>query len=379
MKTVLFLIACLFTGSLLFAQTDTIVAKTVTPFVPTVAKSPGSNKFVVLGNAEAMYTATKGESGFGDVNFKPIFLWKISDKLFVESEIEIETGDGDAHLGLEYANMCYMVNPYLILHAGRFLPKFGAYRGRMGEGFLNRFASKPAGFGDGGIGAMNETGVGAQGAIPWGNMKLAYDFYLSNGPQLLTDPENAGQFEYEAYTTNNKSSAVGGRVAILPFSNSSLEIGYSFQSKSKTGEVGSDYANTGVRMQAVDINYFHNIPGIKSTIRFTGELKNQKADKATYFKEDETQYSFNNASTCYYATASIRPSLADDKFLRNLELAGRYSFFNRPNDAPWGGSNVSQVDFALDYWLHWNTLLKLCYVKQKGSESVFNAQFVFGF
>ena len=81
---------------------------------------------------------------------------------------------------------------------------------------------------------MNETGVGAQGAIPWGNMKLAYDFYLSNGPQLLTDPENAGQFEYEAYNDNNKNKATGGRVGFLPFSNSCLELGLSYENAAKT-------------------------------------------------------------------------------------------------------------------------------------------------
>src|SRR5262245_35831667 len=150
-KKILFLF-CLFISGIVIAQS-------------------GQNKFTVLGDAEAKYTATKGEAGFGDINFKPIFLWKISDKLFVESEVEIETGEGNVDIGLEYANMCYMVNPYLILHAGRFLPKFGAYRGRMGEAFINKFAGDPVGFGDGGIGAMNETGFGAIGAIPMGNAK----------------------------------------------------------------------------------------------------------------------------------------------------------------------------------------------------------------
>ncbi len=366
MKTKLLILICIVTVSILHAQTNN-------------PRSIGQNKFVVLGNAEATYTATKGESAFGDVNFKPIFLWKISDKLFAEAEIEIETGDGEADLGLEYANMCYMVNPYLILHAGRFLPKFGAYRGRMGEAFINRFAANPTGFGDGGIGAMNETGVGAEGGLPFGDIKINYDLYISNGPQLLTDPDNAGQFEYEAYTSNNKFSAVGGRIAILPFQNSSLEIGYSFQSKSKTGEVSTPYENVGVKMQAIDITYFQNISGIKSTVRFIGELKHQKVDKATYKNAADEDFTFTDAPTSYYACATIRPSLADNKFLKNLELAGRYSFFNRPNDAPWGGSNVTQVEMALDYWLKWNCLAKFCYLKQKDNPSVFNAQFVFGF
>jgi hypothetical protein len=123
-----------------------------------LSKDGGSNKFAVFGNAEAVYVSNKDQKNFTGINFKPIFLWRISDKLFVEAETEIETGGGEVEFGLEYANMCYQVNRYLVLHAGRFLPKFGAYRGRFAEGFLNRFATNPAGFGDGGIGASVETG-----------------------------------------------------------------------------------------------------------------------------------------------------------------------------------------------------------------------------
>ncbi len=390
MKVKLLLLFCMITGNNLYAQTDSTRStqkdSTLSPQTDSIpstqintARSIGQNKFVVFGNAEATYTATKGESAFGNVNFKPIFLWKISDKLFAEAEIEIETGDGEAHLGLEYANMCYIVNPYLILHAGRFLPKFGAYRGRMGEAFINRFASDPTGFHDGGIGAMNETGIGAQGGLPFGDIKIDYDFYISNGSQLLTDPDNAGQFEYEAYTSNNKSSAIGGRIAILPLQNSSLEIGYSFQSKSKTGEVGTPYENIGVTMQALDINYFHNIPDLKSTVRFIGELKHQKVDNAIYKDANGDDFTFYDAPTSYYACATLRPSLVDNKFVRNLEIAGRYSYFNRPSGAPWGGSDDNKVELALDYWLKWNCLVKLCYVKQKDIPTIFNAQFVFGF
>jgi len=110
-----------------------------------------------------------------------------------------------------------------------------------------------------------------------------------------------------------------------------------------------------------------------------GEFKYQKADSATYYKNDQTPYSFKNVSTAYYASASIRPSLADSKIIRNFEIAGRYSFFNRPADALWGGSNVEQAEAALDYWLHWNSVVKLCYFKQRGSNAAFSAQIVFGF
>ena len=343
-------------------------------------KASGQNKFVIYGNAEATYTSNKEQKNFGDVNFKPIFLWKISDKLFVEAEMEIETGDGAVDLGLEYANMCYMVNQYLILHAGRFLPKFGAYRGRFAEGFLNRFATDPAGFGDGGIGASVETGVGALGSLPLGSIKLLYDLYVVNGPQLLTDPDNAGQFEYEAYTSNNNNKAYGGRLAILPIADASLEIGFSMQYKSKTGDIGTPDENVSLNMQAVDLNYYKSIIPIKSVLRINGEFRHQKVgNSAIYTKPSGNDYSFPNSPSCYYASASIRPSLLTNKLLSKLELAGRYSFFNRPVNAPWGGNNISSTELALDYWLNWNSLVKFTYQNRTDEPNTFYAQVVFGF
>lgn len=371
--TILFLLG----SSILKAQPNEDSSLALNP--PNEQVHAGQNNFAVFGNAEMIYFADKNNSHFENVNFKPIFLWKISDKLFVEAEPEFETGEGTLNIGLEYANMVYIVNPYLILHAGRFLPKFGAYRGRMGEGFINRFSTAPVGFGDGGIGAMNEVGVGAQGGFGAGNAKINYELYISNGPQILNDPAdtaNFGQFKYEGYIGNNNSKAVGGRIGILPFSNSSLEIAYSFQTKSKTGEKGTPYENVGVNMQAFDLNYWGHLKSIKSDIRVIAEWKHQKVDDAIYHDTSGIAYTFNNSPTAYYVAGTIRPSHLQNIYLRNIELAARYSEFKKP--ALWGG-DTRQVALSLDYWLKWNTVLKLTYQKNKDSDKAFYAQLVFGF
>jgi hypothetical protein len=393
----------------------------------------GENQFAILGNAAVTFQAAKYDPAGSDVihftelNFKPIFLWKISKRLFIEAEVEIETGGGAPDIGLEYANMVYIVNPYLTLHAGRFLPKFGAYRGRFGEDFLNRFARNPVGFGDGGIGAMNETGIGAQGGFQVGPSKINYDLYVSNGPQLATgkgqfegdDPSGAGQYNYEAYIGNNNSKAVGGRFGFVPFSNSCLEIAYSFQYAAHTGSKGAivsynEYvdsvtANTGtinyekvsLQMHDVDINFFHTLPLIKSTIRLTGEYKYQKGGNATYITEADSagyayRYSYNNVSHAYYITASLRPSQVANNVLRNFEIAARFSQFFRPKGAVWAGAeyeggvlatpatNLMKIEASLDYWLKWNCLAKLTYEYVKGDNTLyrphaFYAQLVFGF
>ena len=346
--------------------------------VPQIA-TQGKNNFAVFGNAELVYFADKNGNHFGDLNFKPIFLWKISDKLFVEAEPEFETGGGTLDIGLEYANMCFIVNPYLTLHGGRFLPKFGAYRGRMGEAFINRFSTDPTGFGDGGIGAMNEVGVGAQGGFGAGSAKINYELYIANGPQILTDPENAGQFEYEAYAANSSAKAVGGRLGLLPFSSSNLEVGYSFQSKDKTGEKGTPYENVSVFMQAVDLNYWAHVKPIKCDVRVIGEWRYQKVSDASYYKEDSSSYSFKNTPSSYYIAGTIRPAHSLNKFVRNLELAARYSEFKVPENAPWGDGKSTQTAYSLDYWLHWNTCLKLTYQTQTGLDNALYAQLVFGF
>jgi hypothetical protein len=372
----LMIIFCLFLvyGSRLSAQAiDDSTAVKATPEPAT-----GINNFAVFGNAEMIYFADKHDNNFGDVNFKPIFLWKLSDKLFVEAEPEFETGGGSLDIGLEYANMVYIVNPYLTLHGGRFLPKFGAYRGRMGEAFINRFSTDPVGFGDGGIGAMNEVGIGAQGGFGTGSAKINYELYVSNGPQILTDPDNAGQFEYEAYAANSSAKAVGGRLGILPFSNSSLELGFSYQNKTHTGEKGSIYENVGVNMQAIDLNYWGHLKAIKSDVRVIGEWKHQKVDNTDYYTADSTKYTFNNSPSAYYVAATIRPSHLTN-FVRNLELAARYSEFKRPAEAPWGGNDTNQFAISLDYWLKWNTVVKFTYQTEKNTDNALYAQLVFGF
>jgi hypothetical protein len=70
-------------------------------------------------------------------------------------------------------------------------------------------------------------------------------------------------------------------------------------------------------------------------------------------------YSFKNLSQGYYAMLSFRP-IVQNKVLRNFELGGRISQYETPNGAAWE-NHVRQIDVALDYWISWRTVIKLCY------------------
>ncbi len=344
----------------------------------------GNTKLVVVGNSQADYYFNKDENAFGNIAFKPIFLWSLSDRLFMESELELATDEGSVEVVLEYVNMVYFINNNLTIHFGRFLPKFGSYRGKYMEGFLNRFATDPVGFGDGGIGPMTETGVGLQGGANLGKARINYDFYVTNGPQIMPGsidaPDEAGQFNYEAYKENNKNKAIGGRFGILPFSDASLELGLSFQHADKTGDIGTGLEGVNVDMYAIDLNYFRNIAALSSTIRFMGEWKKLDAGSADYENFDTGgTYTFNNSSTAYYLQASIRPIGAASRFISNLEVSGRYSQFDTPKGAVWGGGVKEQMAYSLNYWLGWNRLLKFSYQTQTDQLNTFNMQLVYGF
>src|ERR1051325_454673 len=65
----------------------------------------GINKLLITGHADMTAVFDTGQANFGDVGFSGIFLYKLSDKLFAECELEISTGEGSVEVGLEHANL----------------------------------------------------------------------------------------------------------------------------------------------------------------------------------------------------------------------------------------------------------------------------------
>src|SRR6266480_5433441 len=59
---------------------------------------PGTTKFLLAGYGTAGFTARSGEDPFFDAAFNALFLWKLSDRLFFEGEMELDF-DNDANTG----------------------------------------------------------------------------------------------------------------------------------------------------------------------------------------------------------------------------------------------------------------------------------------
>jgi hypothetical protein len=356
---------------------------------------PGKSKFMLRGFYHSGFEAVEqdGESrnSFVSGSINPVLLYKQSDRLFFEAEFEGEFEDGEFHWDLGYGNMSYVLNKYVTVRAGKFLVPFGTFQEKLHPAWINRVSNAPLGFGHDGIAPSSDIGIELRGAFYTGSVKLNYQAYVINGPQLKDgsdEPDEAGGLKFGFMEDNNNDKTVGGRIGIFPFSNSMMEIGFSGLT-GQVGSTGSSYENVRANLFAVDLSLVKNLNFMKSVIDIKGQYNYSAIDDASYAVPDDTTglfYDFNNISNSSYIQLSIRPSLVESKFIRKLELVGRYSTLQTPEGSLWE-KNPTQITFGLNYWLDWRTVLKLGYQTTDGidegdpsvSQNKFYIQWAMGF
>ncbi|HJW30030.1 MAG TPA: hypothetical protein VJ508_12400, partial [Saprospiraceae bacterium] len=106
------------------------------------ANISGNTKGLITGSAWFGLAYNKDADpkfNFNTYGFTPVFIWKLSDKMFLESELEI----ADGNIELEYAKLTYSLNKYMNIGAGRMLNPFGAYGERWEPAFVERFPNSP--------------------------------------------------------------------------------------------------------------------------------------------------------------------------------------------------------------------------------------------
>lgn len=332
---------------------------------------PSKTQFMLRGYGhtgfEYMDTGDEEESTFLGAAFAPIFLYKHSDRLMFEAELEFQLEGDELEIGLEYADVMYVLNKNMTVRAGKFLLPFGTFMERLHPAWINRLPNAPLGYGHDGIVPSSGIGVELRGAFDLGGPKLNYSVYTTNGPRIKDgseEPEEAGILEFENYEDTNLAKAYGGRIGILPFSDSSAELGFSAFTTSGTGEEDSQYEDIGAFLFALDFSYVKPISVLKGIVDIKAQYNNSNVDTSTFIEVhedgDAEEYSFDNQSNSFYAQLSYRPTMADSDFLKKLEFVGRYSDFNAPEGAEWEETST-QYAFGLNYWLSWRSVVKLSY------------------
>lgn len=367
--------------------------------VPAKTK-PSDLKFLLCGEAFTGFSIMdnknnkKNDFSFSETEFSPVFLWKLSDKLIYEGEVEFRLNNGSGFAAgegmkviLEFSNFSYVINDYMMLRAGLFFSSMGIFEDWHHQQVNNKFVSRPLGIGHHGLDSGTDLGLNLRGAFPLRNMKMNYSFDLTNGPKLNfgeNDEADAGKLEWENITDNNNNKAIAGRIGLLPFSNSSLEIGGSAQT-SLIGDRHSDYENVRTTYFGGDLLYNKDIAAIKGSIVVKSQLSYNYIDRTEYdFVEDSLSkhYSFENEAIAWFTQLSYRPTQAMNKVLRKFEPSVRYSSFDKPEGSKWG-KDQTQWAVTLDYWIAWNVVVKLSYeqdmIKNNTTQSRYLVEMAMGF
>lgn len=333
---------------------------------------PSETQFMIRGFASAGFSSfnTNGDknSSFNSNGLTPIFLFKQSDRLMFESELELNIANQSLEIGVEYADIIYVLNNYMTVRAGKFLLPFGTFMERLHPSWINRMPTRPLGYGEGGIAPMAGVGVDLRGAFRVGASTMNYSVYSTNGPALITpnsnDPMESGMLTFGNLKDNNNSRAYGGRIGLLPFSDSSTEIGFSYCTTNNVGDKGSVYENLGSKLYAIDFSFVKQIPEIGGIVDIKSQYNNSRVDNITYTVEETPgvfeNLIFNNISSSYYGQLSFRPTMSSNNFIKNLEFVCRYSELSTPIGSGWA-SDKKEFSFGLNYWLSWHSLLKLNY------------------
>jgi len=365
------------------AQDSATVAEPLQTVQTPNSPNPGSQSFLFTGEASSLFLASKDGNTFVPLTLMLMPLTRINDKLFLETGVKMEMqDDGSFAFGLETLNLHYRLSSWLTLHAGKFAAPWGNVLDMFGEGFVSRFPIGPIGLSDDGMAPTDLVGFGAQGGFQAGNAKMLYDLYLANGPQLIvnengTEDNMTGHMSYDVLTDNNKNKAFGGKIGILPFSNSSLQVDAFGQYAAQTGDAGSKYQNISSSSYGADFNFYKTLDIMM--LRLMGQYEETNTGNSTYSVTDNTgtsDYTFNNKGNSWYIAGTLRPTGSANDFVHDLEIGARYAQYDPPKNALWGGDPSKQLTLDLTYWLTWSSQVNFGYNIQKDAGTRLNNEFI---
>ena len=323
---------------------------------------PGTSKFLLTGYGSAGFIEQNhGGDKLFSATFNPIFLWKLSDRLLFEGELEAELEGHETHLALEMAHISYVLNDYITVSGGKFLNPMNYFVERQHMAWVNKLPDKPLTVYDGLL-PEAEVGVQLRGGIPVGPTKFGYAFFVANAPELRVDTASIGAtdlgtLEFDNFDNVGKHIAVGGRIGFLPIPE--LEIGYGFQYSdvAPPGNGGSVKA----LLQSADFSYVRDSVLLKGILNLKAQWVWSRIGDFVYGPNADLggPFVFRNHRDGGYAQVAYRPSKLENPVLKNLEGVFRYDVFNQAGTQT--GVDERRYTIGLNYWLGPSTVVKTAY------------------
>jgi hypothetical protein len=328
------------------------------------AAAPGERRFLAGGYGHAGFQAGPDGTRALAAGFSPILLWRLSDRLFAQGELELEVMGFGTEVGVELVELSYLANDHLALSAGKFLVPFGLFGERLHPRWINKLPDAPLGLGDERVAPEEMVGAEARGAFALGTARLAWAVYAGSGPRLQMGDGGGGVYgtgtlDFDQFTDARNWSA-GAFVGCFPAP--WLELDYSIL-WARVGAPGSTSADATALLHALALTYQRDSALLQGRLELRGEWMHSAVDSVIYDPRGLLGFgptAFDNRRSAGYAQLSYRPSRAENDLLRRLEPVVRWSFFTRPRAAPENTAS-SQLAVGLDVWLGSTTVWKLAY------------------
>jgi len=319
---------------------------------------PGTTKLLLAGYGTAGFTARSGEDPFFDASFNALFLYKMTDRLFFEGEMELEFENGETTINLEVAQASYLLNDYMTIGVGRFLNPMDFFVERQHMNWVNKLPDKPLAVYDG---LLPESQLGAQlrGVVPIGPTKLEYVAFVANAPDLIIAPDDFSELGMLAFPNTSNAGghyAVGGHVGFIPIPQ--LEVGYGIQ-RSKVGP-----RNQAVEaiLHSVDFNYVQDSTLLKGLINFRAQWVWSHIGHFVYDPDGQQgfgPFEFDNNRNGGYVQLAYRPTKIDNDIIKDLEIVARYDRLNQMRTPV--GFDEQRLTLGLNYWVTPSTVVKAAY------------------
>ena len=301
-------------------------------------EAAATRHMTISGGADVLYQKAEGENGsFALSHFSPVLLYRASDKVLAEAEMEMKVLDnGDTELGLEYAQIDYLVSDYLTLIVGRFTLPIGVVREKLDAGWINKLPIQPLPEADAtAIIPENDIGVQARGGLPLSDaLRLTYAVYVVNGP----GEDDATNLVFGIGTDVNHRPSEGGRLALFypRQAHQDIEVGVSGQ----TGPWSKD-GERNWSVVAVDAALHLN-----ESTEFRGEYMQTRQDTDTEGTLDRDGWWAQAA----YKLAGLDLDLP---LINNFEAVFRYSGLQLPD------GHASQYTPGLNYYVNNTFIVKV--------------------
>src|SRR5581483_5056733 len=152
-------------------------------------------------------------------NWEPLFLYRPTDWILFEGELEAAFGPDGTGVDLPLADFHFYLNDYLTVVAGLFDQPFGDWYETQSPLWINRFITAPLPFGVAPVVPPGELGVQCRGGLQWGALGQDFDYtaWMGDGPSYSEPVAGAAVNSPTPVLfaqTNGKS--YGGRLRVYP-------------------------------------------------------------------------------------------------------------------------------------------------------------------